>query len=476
MLKGIFRITGAAIILLPLLLSCNRKVTNENPLLLTGNVSPLSRDYLIISAGAFLDSVKPDASGRFSMNILLDQPAHGIMLYNNRYKEIYLEPGSDLDLSINPERFPDEIRFEGSLGAINQYLTLAARLDLKTTVPANELYARDPESFIRFTDSVRDLKLVLLKEYLIRYPGMDSVFVRSVQTDIWFGWGLQRLLYPAQYLLLTNLNPGINDNWHPDYLALLDLNQADNLSSATFRSFLDHYLNHQEANYLSENPSVNRVWFPASVARFRVIYRDLTQQEVKDWALFQAMSDHLDSYGTINVESFINDFRFHCKNQQFQESIEKKLASLDKLARGNDAIDFTMINLHGKKEQLSRYFGKLLYIQFWATWSEWSLGEMAWWESLRKEFEPRGVTFISVSMDFARDLKKWEYLVKSKELGGVHCIQDPKSTLLQESYFVDQLPRYFIMDQAGKIISVHAPAPSEESTRKVLENLLERGE
>ena len=64
-------------------------------------------------------------------------------------------------------------------------------------------------------------------------------------------------------------------------------------------------------------------------------------------------------------------------------------------------------------------------------------------------------------MDSIETINKWKYIVENQKLGGIQLIQDPESSVWQDKYFVNDLPRYLIIDANGKIISVHAPRPSE---------------
>ena len=457
-MKKKIHLAGAILLILA---SCTINPKPERFALVEGMVSSTNQKNISFSVGAVLDSARINQDGQFRIEIPLDEPAYGIILFNRSMAEIYLEPGKELMLTIQSDRFPDEIQYDGTLGPVNHYLQLARKLEARSRLPAEKLFAMEPARFVRVTDSIRDLKLQLLKEYLMRYPGFDSTFVRAQQVDILYSWAARRLAYPANYLIYTKRLVTLPDTYHKDYLSRLDINLNDQLTGRPFREFLLDYLDFKEILYLEENPPVKDLWFPHSVARFRVIHKELTDSVVRDWALFEAMKEHLQNYGTTHIETFITDFRLTCRNPEYLKEIESQYANWEKLARGTPAPALPMITLEGKKTYLADFQGSLVYVNLWASWSDWSLQEYPYWESLREYFEPRGVVFLSLSMDFEKDRKKWEYLVKERGLTGIHCMQDPASSALQESYYVYEIPRYFLIDKAGKIISVHAPGPSE---------------
>jgi alkyl hydroperoxide reductase subunit AhpC len=173
------------------------------------------------------------------------------------------------------------------------------------------------------------------------------------------------------------------------------------------------------------------------------------------------MDDHLANFGTTRVESFLTDFRVTCKNQEYVKVIETLVTNMEKVGMGKPAPDFTAYAPDGKKVNLSDYFGQLLYIGFWASWSDWSLQEIPYFEQLRKDFDGKPVKFILISLDFEKDKNRWAAIIKKNNFSSIQLIQNPKSNVLKENYYLNDFPRYFLIGKDGKIISVYAPRPTE---------------
>ncbi len=463
------------IVLLALLslLACNKQADPGTTSHITGTVDPVFQEYLAFSYADFLDSVKIDREGHFNLYVPGSEAGYGILMYNNSLIEVYIEPGKMLDISINSNNFPDNIEFGGELGPMNHYMQLARKLDHQTDISSDELFSKDPEVFSSLTDSIRNTKSRLLREYVVKYPEMDSNFARKKATDILYTWANQQLLYPGYYLLLKNQIPNLPDQYHQEYLKELELNNSDLLISPMYKTFLENYLDFKEAVYLENHPEAEKLWFPGSVARFRVIHEEFTSKENNNYLLFRSMSDHLDNFGTDHVETFITNFRVSCTNEDYKTIIEKKFNMSETLARGKQAPELDFFDKEGNKIKLSDLKGKMLYLNFWASWSEWSIQEFPYWEKLRKDFEGYDILFVSVSMDFVKDRNKWEYILDKQKLGGMQLIQDPESKSFIDQYFINDLPRYILIDANGAIISVHAPRPSE-NMELVLKNLLKK--
>ncbi len=459
------------LILLLVVIACKRQDTNQPAATITGQFNPAAEGYIILNNGPLLDSTKIKPDGSFDFTLPMEVSESVMLIFSNKISQLYLEPGKTLELSINPAKFPEFEEFGGELGPINHYLQLADKLDRQTSIANEELFAKEVNTFIAFTDSVKKLKLQLLKEYTMKYTQLDSTFVLTHKTDIQYGWALQRLNYPGFFALLTGSFANLPDAYHPKYMAEVELNNSQLLVSITYQKFLEEYLDFKQSLYLDQNPKTSKLWFPESVARFRVILTEFTDTLVKDYVLLSSMNDHLDNFGTEHLETFLTNFEIHCQNEQYKALIQDKLERLKTLARGNPAPEFTAIDLNGETVSLSDYRGNLLYINLWASWSEWSLNEIPYWENLIAQFEPLGVKFISISMDLPKDQNLWKYLINENELSGIHLMQDPNSPVWQEKYFISDLPRYMLIDSEGNIIGVHAPRPSENMDQ-VLERLL----
>jgi alkyl hydroperoxide reductase subunit AhpC len=438
---------------------------------LSGTITPAISGYVTVAAGPLLDSAKVNKNGTFSLDLPVGEPMKVLVFFGKQITNVHLEPGKELIVNLNPATFPDDITYEGALGPVNHYLSLANRLDQQTRLDPAKLFAMLPAEFIRITDSIKQLKITLLEEFAVKYKEIDPEFTRRTKSEFEFSWADLRIQYPDRHLLATGVFPDLPAGYHPDYLNTLNLNRAENLSSVVFKDFIMNYLDYKEGLYLEENPKIRELIFPESIARFRVIHKEFTDPKVLDLLIFQAMNAHLSNYGTAYLESFITDFRITCKNPDYVKDIETLAANLETISAGKPAPDFTGYTIDGEKVKISDYFGKVLYIGFWSSWSEWSLLEIPSFEQIRREFAGKEITFIMVSLDFEKDKNKWAATVRQNNLGGIQLIQDSKSTVLQDKYFLNDFPRYFLIGKDGKIISVFAPRPVEnvrETLRKII--------
>jgi len=66
---------------------------------------------------------------------------------------------------------------------------------------------------------------------------------------------------------------------------------------------------------------------------------------------------------------------------------------------GSPAPDFRLMDLHGKTVSLSDYQGKVVLLNFWATWCGPCRIEMPAMEDLYRSMQPKGLEILAVSVD-----------------------------------------------------------------------------
>src|SRR6266702_8124124 len=71
----------------------------------------------------------------------------------------------------------------------------------------------------------------------------------------------------------------------------------------------------------------------------------------------------------------------------------------DAVALGTPEPEVTFESLDGKDVPLSEYKGKVVLVNFWATWCEPCQIEIPWMMEFQKKYGPRGFTILGVSMD-----------------------------------------------------------------------------
>jgi cytochrome c biogenesis protein CcmG, thiol:disulfide interchange protein DsbE len=122
-------------------------------------------------------------------------------------------------------------------------------------------------------------------------------------------------------------------------------------------------------------------------------------------------------------------------------------AKYEPLTVGKEAPDFSLPNLDDKTVKLSDYRGKVVFLNFWATWCKPCREEMPSMEVLYKNFERDGLVILAVSIDRVTTKKDIPPFVKGLNLTFPVLVDSWGQT--DKRYKLMGVPETYIIDQQG---------------------------
>lgn len=140
---------------------------------------------------------------------------------------------------------------------------------------------------------------------------------------------------------------------------------------------------------------------------------------------------------------------------------------------GISIYDLELDNLQGKRESLSQWRGKILVVNYWATWCHPCREEMPSFSRLQEKYRANSVQFVGISIDTASKIIEFQkttpvaYPLLIGDMNAMESSAKFGNTLLA-------LPFTAVFDKQGKLFSTKLGRLAESDLEKQLEELISR--
>ena len=152
------------------------------------------------------------------------------------------------------------------------------------------------------------------------------------------------------------------------------------------------------------------------------------------------------------VEKMYESLTPRIKNAYLGRKLKTSIDNIKKTAIGNVAPDFTLQAPDGQNISLSDYRGKIVLLDFWASWCGPCLREVPNVKKVYDKFHDKGFEILSVSLDDKKD--NWVNAIEKNDLNWGHV-----SSLkgwdcpVAKLYNVSGVPAMLLIDKEGKIVA-----------------------
>lgn len=238
------------------------------------------------------------------------------------------------------------------------------------------------------------------------------------------------------------------------------INQDEQLSSRFYRSFARAYLTSKlPAKYNMED-----------IVRGA---NDYLSGETREMTVFKFLKE---KFGQTNNQDSIKAALEIAgpifSNRQYYDYLQRKYAyTVEVPSSMKDPIVNTLEESTELDVLLAKHRGKPVYIDFWASWCAPCRAEMPASRTLQSRFGEE-VAFLYLSID--KSFPTWLGAHQQEKLGDEqsYWIPDFMNADVIKRHKISSIPRYFLIDAAGKTVDDNAPRPGDEALAAILEKML----
>ena len=458
-----------------LLVACSPSTSSEDttqpaqPIIIEGTISNISQPFIVLLNEAE-NWRTPVNNGQFRFEISASSAEVLRLQYGRGKYYLFAKPGDHLTLQLDGTLFPQSVVHSGDSQEENKYLAQKTALDKQDQSRKMKDYQLEETAYIKVVEERKNRKYAELESYM-QNVSFDQSFVDLIKTDIEYEWATDRVIYPYYHSFYTkNDNFQVSDRYD-DYLKELNLDNGRQLNSSLYKAFLNNYL---DLKTRKENPGQDYLVKDNAQAldKFNLIQSQFKSQAVKDFLYYRTLKTHIKLEGANGTQALLQNFQENCKNPAYLADVQKDYSNWKQLEAGLQAPGFAYADIQGQVHDIADYRGKYVYIDVWATWCGPCRREIPHLEELQQQYKDNEkIVFASVSID--QNTSAWQTMVTDDNMQGLQLLADQawKSSIVKD-YKIAGIPRFLLIDPAGKIVSANAPRPSSKRLKAKLATLV----
>ena len=424
----------------------NNRVSLEKEITIQVNVR-----YMTSDTEEYTSNILDD--GTFAFGINVREPQYATLIYSREKKLIYLEPNDTLGININGGSYPKNVLFGERGGGNNNFLSEYLNENPKelnqfkkvqfrkeifwySTLPKQDKDMRNttPETFNQKLQTKKDRAFAKMDLYRKNNANqLTPDFVNFMETEFMYDYAYNKLmfghLYKGRYDLQDSyfefldeiplVGGSIGNHLYRDYVLAVVNYRYDKAEDK-----VDPYV--KQYDFATNNLIGNTQAFVQSEMLYKAFLdKQLDSVLGRYWA-FIDNTDHLDYEAKVNYA--------------YQKAT--------RYAEGSPAPDFTLKDIDENEVQLTQYGGKVVYLNFWASWCRPCMKKMTNLKPFITDMEKQGIVILNVSLD--RNADDWQKTVRQMDFGGVHVMADGDiDSDIAQKYEVRILPQYYIVNKNG---------------------------
>ncbi len=412
----------------------------ENWYLLTWHVQEIDTT---ISAGQALD-FQIITQGKIYFDLKVDGQSHKVFSKPNAQNKLLLSDNGNLE-------------FQGTLKSVNQFL----KQKFSTTGSdwkARVSYTHGDISFfnlIKVNDSITALHQQYLTKHENELPDWYVEFEEKRLQYLNAHWKLNSLMYRVR---MMNMSDSLPPNFLENTVGTLSINDAEMLGNNRYMNFLSDYLGYlKDPLYQSPKPSSLAEWIKFYEDGFDIAKKEL-EGEVRDTYLAFSMGNILERRAYL----FQNEWIEEINDSKLQEYVRDLMKANPILPKGAKTPYFFLADSAGNEYKLSDFKGKILLINFWATWCKPCIKEFPEENKLVEKYTGQPVEIVNICIDSKEE--KWKSYLKKYNLKTTNLYANGNwNHKLQKDFGIQGLPHSILINWNGKVV--------ENKCRRASENI-----
>lgn len=416
-------------------------------------------------------TAKLDGNGHFTFRIPWEAAKPASLTIAEQYTKVFLSPGDSLHLTVDYDRFDSTLHYNGTGAEVNNYMAADVLEDFARAASSYMAFS-DGNKYKLFVDSVERLSNALWQRY--DKPSISQAFRAYIRPELQYRFINPRYMFQFGYdrkekkIYKKEVPPG-----YFDFLEAIDRNDQAAANDGTYALALDRYLSTLHDSKFAWSDSLPKEEQTKTWIRQNYNYRkSIFTGKVLDHQLTKFMKEQMErnSLTPSFLDSLLEDYRRACRNPDDVAIIDRLYGRSKSVAPGQAAPTATFVDSTGQEVALSDYRGKVVYIDFWATWCAPCMAAIPKSHALAEEYKGRpDVAFLFVNVNDTPE--RWRNFLRKEHPPGQNLYADEaRSNKMRAAYNFDGIPHYVLIDKEGRFIN--ANVMGAEAAKPLIEEAL----
>lgn len=398
-----------------------------------------------------------DERSSFGFSVEILEPQLAFLIFNDDRLPIFLSQEDTLMVKADAFQFPLSVSLAGKAAANNRLLQEYLQqipLDFNefnnirfkigqfwtsVEMPINDrMESLYPEAFKGYLDSIRSSAILLYEKADQQSPGAISTdFAEWLNAEINYFWAYHLLVYGQVYAGRFDIQAAFFD-----FLYEAPIISAA-LGSEHYRQFIQAFIARQQNKPGKESEDF---WTGAYHLAGKLL-------SGKSLAFFRseviATAFSAERYRVILP--LYTDFLQTNEIPVYEGKVEGLYQKYANVLPGSKAPAFTTTDIHGNVATLDQWKGKVVYLNFWASWCGACLRKMEIFDNYAADLSQKGIEIVNVSID--DQAANWQNTVAEYHFRGSHLLSSgAKDQNIAVIYGVEAIPQYFIIGRNGTFV------------------------